>query len=130
VFLHFYSNQPNKRATWLSLISRAQSTLLAPLASSNKNFKCGFFKVLVEKDGRKYFYDGDKPKFPFYLINTPLKYNSLSRYSMIVDDLETYHFLMIYLESFLLKAFSVSICLLRLKRTSSVCFLFGYTFFY
>jgi len=56
VFLHFYSTRPGKRAGCLSLISRAKTTLLA---TSYKNFKCGFFKLLVEKDDRKYFYDGD-----------------------------------------------------------------------
>ena len=89
VFLHFYSTRPSKRAGWLSLISLAQATFLALFSSSYKNVNCGFFKVLVEKDGRKYFYDGDKPKFPFYWTKTPLKYNSWPRSLMTVDDLET-----------------------------------------
>jgi len=39
-------------------------------------------------DGHKYFYDGDKPKFPFYWTNTRLKHNSWPRSLMTADDLE------------------------------------------
>lgn len=64
VFLHFYSIQHGKQSGWLSLINRSKACLLSPFTSSYKNFKGGFFKNLIEKNGKKYFYDGNVPKFP------------------------------------------------------------------
>jgi len=37
-------------------------------------------------NGRRYFFDGDVPKFPFYWTSRPLKFNSWSYHSMNVED--------------------------------------------
>jgi len=55
VFLYFYSSQSGKRSTWLSLISRSKACLLSPFNSLYKNFKGGFFKILIEKTGKTIF---------------------------------------------------------------------------
>jgi len=68
VFLHFYSFQPGKQSGWLSLINRLKTCLLSPFTSSYKNFKGDFFKNLIEKTGKKYFYDGNVLKFPIKVV--------------------------------------------------------------
>ena len=85
-FLYYYSYRPGKRPSWLSLISESRICFLKPFTSSYKNFKGGFFKILIEEDGRKYFFDGDAPKFPFYWTSQPLKFNYWSYHSMDVED--------------------------------------------
>jgi len=70
------------------LISQSKACLLSPFTFSYKNFKGGFFKILIEKTGKKYFYNGDVTKFPFYWTNSPLKFNSWSCHSMKPEDLQ------------------------------------------
>jgi len=88
VFLHLYSSRPGKRFGWLSLINESKACLLSPLTSSYKKFIGFFFKILIEKTGKKYFYDVNVPKFPFYWTSSPLKFNSWSRHSMKLEDLQ------------------------------------------
>jgi len=85
-FLYYYSSWPGKQPSWLSLISKPRIYFLKPFTSSYKDFKGGFFKVFIEEYGRKYFFNGDTPKFPFYWTNEPLKFNSWSYHSMDADD--------------------------------------------
>jgi len=85
-FFVLFSSESGKQPGWLSLISKPRLCFLNPFTSSYKNFKGGFFKVLIEEDGKKYFFNGDTPKFPFYWTNEPLKFNSWSYHSMDVDD--------------------------------------------
>jgi len=85
-FLYYYSSQPGKRQGWLSLISKSKICFLKPFTSSYKNFKGGFFKILIEDNGRRYFFDGDVPTFPFYWTSQPLKFNSWSYHSMDAED--------------------------------------------
>ena len=84
-FLYYYSSRPGKQPNWLSLISKSRICFLKPFTSSYKDFKGVFFKVLIEEDGRKYFFNDDTPKFPFYWTNEPLKFNSWSYHSMDAD---------------------------------------------
>ena len=86
IFLYFYSSRSGTRSSWSSLISRLKACLLSPFTSSYKNFKGGFFKILIQKIEKKYFYDGNVPKFPFYWTSTPLKFNSWSSHSMNAED--------------------------------------------
>jgi len=85
-FLYYYSSRPSKRPGWLSLISKPDIFFLKPFTSSYKDFKGGFFKILIEAEGREYFFNGDSPKFPLYWTKDPLKFNSMSFHSMDVVD--------------------------------------------
>jgi len=51
--------RPKHPTTWLSLISRPSISRLEVFAQSFKNFKDGFFKVVVKEPGRSYFYNDD-----------------------------------------------------------------------
>ena len=85
-FLYYYSSRPGKRPSWLSLISKFDICFLKPFTSSYKDFKGKFFKILIEPEGREYFFDGDTPKFPLYWTRDPLKFNSWSCHSMNAAD--------------------------------------------
>ena len=85
-FLYYYSSPPGKRPGWLSLISKPRICFLKPFTSSYKDFKGVFFKILIEEEGNKYFFDGDTPKFPLYWTDQPLKFNSWSYHSMDAAD--------------------------------------------
>ena len=85
-FLYYYSSRPGKKPSWLSLISKTKVCFLSPFTSSYKNFKGGFFKILIEETGRKYFFDGDIPKFPFYWTRAPVRFNSSSYHSMTTEE--------------------------------------------
>ena len=85
-FLYYYSSRPGKRPGWLSLISKPRICFLKPYTSSYKDFKGGFFKVLIEPEGKEYFFNGDIPKFPLYWTIDPLKFNSWSCHSMDAAD--------------------------------------------
>jgi len=51
----------------LSLSSRPENVRFAAFTAFYKNFKDYFFKVFVEPDGRKLFYNAaGSTKFPFY----------------------------------------------------------------
>jgi len=81
-FLYYYSSRLGRRPSWFSLIRKSEICFLTPFTSSYKNFKGGFFKFLIEDNGRNYFFDGDVPNFPFYWTNSPLKFNSCSYHSI------------------------------------------------
>jgi len=66
VFLHYYSTRPSHLVGWLSLVNQLCICFFAPYTLSYKNFKGGLFKVVVELLGCRFFYDGDKSKFPIY----------------------------------------------------------------
>jgi len=72
VFLYFYSYRLGKRPSWLSLISQSKTCLLSPFTSSYKNFKDDFFKILIEKTEKNYFYGG-RPKISILLDVFPFK---------------------------------------------------------
>lgn len=49
---------------WLSMVSRMNAPMLTPYATSYKNFKTSFFKVLVVANGRNHMFTNDsKEKF-------------------------------------------------------------------
>ena len=68
-------------STWFPSIC-----FLKPFTSSYKDFKRGFFKILIEPKGIEYFFNGDSPKFPLYWTKDPLKFNSCPCHSMDVAD--------------------------------------------
>ena len=55
-FLYYYSSRPGKRPSWLSLISKSDICFLKPFTSSYKDFKGNFLKILIEPEGREYFF--------------------------------------------------------------------------
>jgi len=65
-FLHFFGARLEDRISWVSLVGQSKNSLLAPFTTSYKNFKGSFFKVMIEEEGRQFFYDGETPRFPFY----------------------------------------------------------------
>jgi len=85
-FLYYYSSRFGKKPSWLSLISKTKNYFLSPFTSSYKNFKGGFFKILIEETRRNYFFNVDVPKFPFYWTHAPLKFNSCSHHSMSIEE--------------------------------------------
>lgn len=56
VFLQMYGIRLGDRVGWLSLVSQPRSCLLAPFISTYKNFKGGFLKVVIWKEGSQFFY--------------------------------------------------------------------------
>jgi len=87
-FLHFFGTRPGDRIGWMSLVGQAKNSLFAPYTTSYKNFKGSFFKVVVEEEGRPFFFDGETPRFPFYWTKDPTRFNVWSRSLMTNDDLE------------------------------------------
>jgi len=85
-FLYYYCSRPGTRSGWLSLISKSNVCFLKPFTSSYKEFKGGFFKILVEPIGKEYFFNGESPKFPLYWTRDPVKFNSISFHSMGAAD--------------------------------------------
>jgi len=77
-FLSFYCICPGNKVTWLSLFGQSKSFFLTPFTASYKHF----FKVGIEGKGRRYFFDDESLKFPFYWTNSPAKYKLLAK----VDD--------------------------------------------
>jgi len=86
LFLHHFSTRPTKRVGWLSLISNSWSSLFGLFSSSYKNFKGKFFKVMIKDEGRKYFFNGDKAKFPLYWTCRPTKFTSWPRSVMSPEE--------------------------------------------
>ena len=89
-FLHFFGTRPGDRICWLSLVGQTKNSLFAPYTTSYKNFKTGFFKVVIEEGGRQFFFDGETPKFPFYWTKDPTRFNLLPRSLMTDDDWKCY----------------------------------------
>jgi len=87
-FLHFFGTRPGDRIGWVSLVDQAKNSFFAPYTTSYKNFKGGFFKFVVEEEGRPFFFDGETPRFPFYWTKDPARFNVWLRSLMIDDDLE------------------------------------------
>jgi len=85
-FLYYYSSRSGKRPGWLSLISKPRICFLKPFTSSYKDFKGGFFKILIEPEGREYFFNGDSPKFPLYWTEDHLNFNSWPCHSTDAAD--------------------------------------------
>jgi len=88
-FLYFYCTRPENRVGWLSLVGQPKQCVLAPYIASYKHFKEWFFRVGIEEEGRKYFYDGDTPRFSFYWTNTPAKISSWSKAMMPEEEQRT-----------------------------------------
>jgi len=61
-FLHFFGTRPGDRIGWLSLVGQAKNSLFAPYTTSYKNFKTGFFKVVIEQGGQQFFFNGETPR--------------------------------------------------------------------
>ena len=57
-FLSYYTSHPAESVSWHSLISRSGNILFNAFTTSYKNFKVKFFKVFIEPEGTKYFFDG------------------------------------------------------------------------
>jgi len=87
-FLHFFGTRPGDRIGWMSLVGQAKNSLFAPYLTSYKNFKGGFFKVVIEEEGRSFFFDGETLRFPFYWTIDPARFNVWSRSLMNDDDLK------------------------------------------
>ena len=66
-FLHFFGTRPGDRIGWVSLVGQSKNSFLHPFTTSYKRFKEGFFKVVIEEEGRSFFFDGETPRFPFLL---------------------------------------------------------------
>jgi len=68
------------------LLLASQKFIFSPFTSSYKNFKGGFFKILIEKARKNDFYDGNVSKFSHYWTCSPLKFNSWSYHSMNAEN--------------------------------------------
>lgn len=51
---------------WLSLVGKPKRCVLALYTTSYKHFNEWFFRVGIKEGERKYFYDNENPRFPFY----------------------------------------------------------------
>ena len=87
-FLHFFGTRPGDRIGWVSLVGQSKNSFLNPFTTSYKRFKEGFFNVVIEEEGRPFFFDGETPRFPFYWTTDPTHFYMWSRSLMIKDDLE------------------------------------------
>ena len=71
VFMHFYKLRPTKSKGWISFVT-SDRKYLKLYSDSFKNFKNGFFKVVIGENGRSLFFDGaGRPKFSFYWTSYP-----------------------------------------------------------
>jgi len=87
-FLHFFGTRQGDRIGWLFLVGKEKNSFFAPYTTSYKNFKGGFFKVVIEEEGRPFFFDNETPQFPFYWTKNPMCFSVWSRSLMTDDDLE------------------------------------------
>ena len=85
-FLHFFGTRPRDRIGWVSLVSQSKNSFLHPFTTSYKKFKKGFFKVVIEEEGRPFFCDGKT--LPFYWTKDPTCFYMWPRSLMTEDDLE------------------------------------------
>jgi len=60
--------------------------MLSPFSYSYKYFRNAFFKISIMPTDKRYFFNGDTPKFPLYWTRDPVCYNSWPRSPMIGDD--------------------------------------------
>lgn len=81
LFLHHFQTRPTDKARWLSLIRHQERPLLRLFSTSYKNFKVGFFKVVILPGlGDNHFYDiNNKPLFPFYCQQVPRRYGNFPK---------------------------------------------------
>jgi len=70
----------------VSLFSQPGGALFAPYTVSYKNFKTGFFRVVIEPTRRQHFYYGDVPKFPLHWTPNSVHYLYWPRSSMTDED--------------------------------------------
>ncbi|QCD92926.1 hypothetical protein DEO72_LG5g995 [Vigna unguiculata] len=88
-FLYFYVTRPKSPTTWRSLISRPGISRLKAFTQSFKHFKDVFFRVVVKKLGRSYFYNNDgSTKFPFSWTDNPQRYKDMKREKLLVANRE------------------------------------------
>jgi len=88
-FLFYYNSHSTNPVGWLSLTSRPGNIIFKPFTSSYKKFKERYYKMLIEPDGKPYFYDSEgKPKFLFHWTRLPTCYTYWSRSFINLQDKE------------------------------------------
>jgi len=86
LFLHHYCTRPGKKVGWLSLVSQNKNHLLSPYSSSYKFFKDTYFEVVINREGRRFVFDGAVSKFPLYWTRKLTKFTLWPRSDLSVDD--------------------------------------------
>jgi len=94
-FLYFNDTRPRQPTTWLSLISRPSISRLVAFCHSFKNFKDGYFKVVVKEEGKSHFLNAHgSTKFPFSWTGTPSRYKDMGTDELSTGDKEVVETLM------------------------------------
>ncbi|KOM56474.1 hypothetical protein LR48_Vigan10g236600 [Vigna angularis] len=80
IFLHYFCARPNFKKCWVYLIFKKERWLFTLYATSFKGFKTKYFKVGITEVGR--------PKFPLYLIESPIKIASWNKSTITTSKVE------------------------------------------
>ncbi|WVZ06038.1 hypothetical protein V8G54_019384 [Vigna mungo] len=87
-FLHFFDVHPSPKGGWVSFTSVKDRTMFKPYSESYKNFKCQFFKIMINESGQDEFHDEvGLPLFPFYWTREPRKIKAYPVHALDLGDL-------------------------------------------
>ncbi|KAK7376326.1 hypothetical protein VNO78_34792 [Psophocarpus tetragonolobus] len=95
LFLRHFTTHPHEKCKWVSLYRNPKNPLLQLYTTSYKNFKTGFFKLLVDPEtGPKHFCDQDGGwLFPFYWQRAPRRYDSYPAELLTTEEVTAVAFL-------------------------------------
>jgi len=98
-FLYVYNTRPRRPATWLSFISRPSISRLDAFSQSFKNFKDGYFKVVVKEGGKAHFLNADgSTKFSFSWTGNPSRYKDMGMDELSDGDKEVVEILLKFVD--------------------------------
>lgn len=123
VFLHYYNTRPNDLVSWLSLVGQARSFLFAPYLLSFKNFKMGFFRIMVNLVGLTISMLIRWKNFHFTGLEILLGAMIDQGVWWMTMVWEFWRSLIYFIFSFLLRKLLKSLCWGNLRRKCLVCFL-------
>jgi len=78
-FLSYYTSHLAEPVSWHSFISRPDNILFSLFTISYKNFKGKFFKIFVEPEDTRFFFDKvGRSRFPLYWTRNPTRFKELT----------------------------------------------------
>jgi len=79
-FLSYYTSHPTEPLSWHSFIIRSGNILFSLFTTSYKNLKGKFFKIFVDPEDTRFFFDEvGRSRFPLYWTRNPTRFKEWTR---------------------------------------------------